>query len=288
MTDTQKYLFDLQGFLIVEDVLSDAECELAKRKIREHMEPMDKTPDGYDSNGTWQRGLRTGEPRRAVHHPDRPSQAGLRPDRNHRPQAAAGGQLQLRALERLPALRDAWRPPRRPGELPLLRARRPDSTPGSPSCRSPCRRSPRRTGGFACIPGSHKCDFHVPPEDHKRLFAIDGPLVRNIAAPKGSAIIFTETLAHGGRVLAGRRAPLRRLLQVQRPRGDLRLPALSPSPPRRPWRSSRRRSASSSTAPGRRSARRTIRTTITRRPESSGHAPRAPRTSTTWRRSISA
>ena len=52
-------------------------------------------------------------------------------------------------------------------------------------------------GGFACIPGSHKCDFRVPPEDHKRLFAIDGPLVRNIAAPKGSAIIFTETLAHG-------------------------------------------------------------------------------------------
>ena len=53
MTATQKYLFDLQGFLIVEDVLSDEECELAKRKIRERMEPMDKTPDGYDANGTW-------------------------------------------------------------------------------------------------------------------------------------------------------------------------------------------------------------------------------------------
>ena len=40
MTATQKYLFDLQGFLTVEDVLSDEECELAKRKIRERMEPM--------------------------------------------------------------------------------------------------------------------------------------------------------------------------------------------------------------------------------------------------------
>ena len=52
-------------------------------------------------------------------------------------------------------------------------------------------------GGFACIPGSHKSDFPVPAEDRARLYAVDGPLVRNIAAPKGSAIIFTETLAHG-------------------------------------------------------------------------------------------
>ena len=52
-------------------------------------------------------------------------------------------------------------------------------------------------GGFACVPGSHKSDFSVPPEDRKELFAFSGPLVRNIAAPRGAAIAFTETLAHG-------------------------------------------------------------------------------------------
>ena len=44
MTGTQKYLFDLQGFLVVEDVLTDQECETAKRKIRERMQPLRKDP----------------------------------------------------------------------------------------------------------------------------------------------------------------------------------------------------------------------------------------------------
>jgi hypothetical protein len=52
-------------------------------------------------------------------------------------------------------------------------------------------------GGFACIPGSHRSDFPVPADDREELFALGGPLVRNVAAPRGSAIVFTETLAHG-------------------------------------------------------------------------------------------
>ncbi len=55
MTATQKYLFDLQGYLLVEDVLTDEQCETAKRKITERMQPLEKTPDGYDANGTWHR-----------------------------------------------------------------------------------------------------------------------------------------------------------------------------------------------------------------------------------------
>ena len=55
MTATQKYLFDLQGYLLVEDVLTGEQCETAKRKIRERMQPLAKTPDGYDANGTWHR-----------------------------------------------------------------------------------------------------------------------------------------------------------------------------------------------------------------------------------------
>lgn len=51
-------------------------------------------------------------------------------------------------------------------------------------------------GEFVCVPDSHKSDFPVPPEDRKELFAFGGPLVRNIAVPRGAAIVFTETLAH--------------------------------------------------------------------------------------------
>ena len=56
---------------------------------------------------------------------------------------------------------------------------------------------PQDAGGFACIPGSHKSEFSVPEDERKELFAVEGPLVRNIPSPKGSAVIFTEALAHG-------------------------------------------------------------------------------------------
>ncbi|MDD9985118.1 MAG: hypothetical protein OXQ31_02470 [Spirochaetaceae bacterium] len=44
MTATQKYLCDLQGYLLVEDVLTDEECETAKHKITERMQPLEKPP----------------------------------------------------------------------------------------------------------------------------------------------------------------------------------------------------------------------------------------------------
>ena len=52
MNERQKYLFDLQGYLVIEDVLSKADCDLAIAKIKERARPMEKTPDGYDANGT--------------------------------------------------------------------------------------------------------------------------------------------------------------------------------------------------------------------------------------------
>ena len=53
MTERQKYLFDLQGYVVVEDVVSDEVCELAIEKITSNMQPVEKTPDGYEANGTW-------------------------------------------------------------------------------------------------------------------------------------------------------------------------------------------------------------------------------------------
>lgn len=50
-------------------------------------------------------------------------------------------------------------------------------------------------GGFACIPGSHKANFPLP--DQWRDLQEDPSLVRKVTGPGGSAVIFTEALAHG-------------------------------------------------------------------------------------------
>ena len=47
MNERQKYLFDLQGYLLVEDVLSPEDCDVAIEKIKARAKPMEKTPDGY-------------------------------------------------------------------------------------------------------------------------------------------------------------------------------------------------------------------------------------------------
>lgn len=49
-------------------------------------------------------------------------------------------------------------------------------------------------GGFCCIPGSHKVIYPMPPE----LFKIGGnPLVQQVPQKAGDALIFTEALTHG-------------------------------------------------------------------------------------------
>jgi hypothetical protein len=50
-------------------------------------------------------------------------------------------------------------------------------------------------GGFACVPGSHKAAFPFP-ENWKDL-SNPQPCVRPVTGPAGTAIIFTEALAHG-------------------------------------------------------------------------------------------
>ena len=54
MNERQKYLFDLQGYLVVEEVLSADDCDEAIAKIKERVQPMEKTPNGYDARGTWE------------------------------------------------------------------------------------------------------------------------------------------------------------------------------------------------------------------------------------------
>ncbi|MCV5655843.1 phytanoyl-CoA dioxygenase family protein, partial [Escherichia coli] len=50
-------------------------------------------------------------------------------------------------------------------------------------------------GGFGCIPGSHKSNYRTPPECMD--LAQPHPCMTTVRAPAGSAILFTEALAHG-------------------------------------------------------------------------------------------
>jgi ectoine hydroxylase-related dioxygenase (phytanoyl-CoA dioxygenase family) len=50
-------------------------------------------------------------------------------------------------------------------------------------------------GGFACVPGSHKSAFPFP--DAWKQLSSPHPTVRKVTGPAGSAIIFTEALVHG-------------------------------------------------------------------------------------------
>ena len=196
MTDRQKYLFDLHGFIVVEDVLTDDECDLAIEKIKERMKPMSKTPDGYDSNGTWfSTGalLDSGDPfiglidqakttavlKEIIAPKLRLESAysfvrtkGCPPFEMHG--GHAGGSVNFRYYVR--------------GNHIFT---------GLTVISFTLQKISQSDGGFACIPGSHKSDFVLPAEDRAELFQVDGPLVQNIPSPKGSAVIFTETLAHG-------------------------------------------------------------------------------------------
>ncbi len=196
MDDRQKYLFDLQGFLLIENVLSDEECEAAKRKIDGKKKPMEKTPDGYPANGMWfaAGGLfDEGEPFiKLIDHPKITDvlrdiiAPKLRLETAYSfvrlkgcPQfemhgGSAGGDVHFRYYVRGNRIYTG---------LTVVSIALQDID--------------ERDGGFACIPGSHKSEFPVPREDLKELYAHGGPLVRTIATPKGSAVIFTEALAHG-------------------------------------------------------------------------------------------
>ena len=56
-------------------------------------------------------------------------------------------------------------------------------------------------GGFACLPGSHKANYPCP--DEIRLYEAHQDRIAQIPAKAGDAILFVETLMHGGLAVDG-------------------------------------------------------------------------------------
>jgi len=196
MTDKQRYLFDLQGFLIVENVLSDEQCEQAKASIDERLHPMEKTPDGYDAKGTWHSAgglMEAGEP--FIGLIDHPAIT----DVLH---GIIGKPLRLESAYSFVRHRDC--PPfemhgGNKGGDPNFRYMVNNGRihTGLTVVSFALQEVTQADGGFACVPGSHKSEMPLSKEDRREVMTFGGPLVQNVATPKGSAVIFTECLAHG-------------------------------------------------------------------------------------------
>lgn len=54
--------------------------------------------------------------------------------------------------------------------------------------------TPRGAGGFICIPGSHKTLYPVPAQFTE---VTDNPLIKNVELTAGDVLVFTEALTHG-------------------------------------------------------------------------------------------
>jgi len=51
-------------------------------------------------------------------------------------------------------------------------------------------------GGFGCVPGSHKSNYRFPGEWRNMDEGLQ-PCIRRVTGPAGTAVIFTEALTHG-------------------------------------------------------------------------------------------
>jgi hypothetical protein len=190
MTEEEKYLFDLQGYLVVEDALTAEEVgalnAILDGKLAEHPE-REGTRFRFGNLLSW------GEPyRRLIANPRMtPYLAALlgepyRLDHDYLDVIRTGLGPIGATLHGGGANDDrtAWyryHDGRLRNGLFVVAYALKDVNPGD--------------GGFACVPASHKANLHLPKgwEDLTDL----KPCVRPVPAPAGAAILFTEALTHG-------------------------------------------------------------------------------------------
>ena len=199
MTDEERYLFDLQGFLVVEDVLGPEEV----RVLNDLLDGYDlwNQPRGHDAPldyETFDESFFHVSPPHCWDQPfldlvAHPRMAGylrellgprFRYDHGHAMFMRKGsGSLELHGGGA------PWEP------IGAYRV-----ADGAIQCGltvvayALCDVGPD-DGGFAAVPGSHKSSFPVP----RRLLdpEVSGPLLQRIPQRAGSAVIFTEALTHG-------------------------------------------------------------------------------------------
>lgn len=197
MTEHEKYLFDLQGFLVVHDALPQDQVAALNDEWDARIAALDE-PDAPNRRfgnpiawgGAW-RGL-LDNPRitsclaellgpnyRLDHNYADFIQAGLGP---------IGASLHGGSTPFDPSQYFLFRDGRMYSGLTVAAYNLKDVNPGD--------------GGFGCVPGSHKSNYPYP--DDWRDLRNPPPCAQAVPGPAGSAVIFTEALTHGTMPWLGR------------------------------------------------------------------------------------
>lgn len=198
MNDEERYLFDVQGFLLIEDVLSTGELAALNGLLDSYDLWQNKGTGRFDEIWTNDPDFITVGPahlwdepfRRLLDHPKMlpylTALAGtkFRYDHGHAllmRQGATHLRLHGGGAPFSPDCYYLVRDGTMYNGLIAVQFVLVDHLPGQ--------------GGFAAIPGSHKANFPCPREFLQ--FEKTGPWVVHVPAKAGSAIIFTEALTHG-------------------------------------------------------------------------------------------
>ncbi len=196
MNAQEKYLFDLQGFLLVENALDAAQLQTLNALVDAQLAPLGDAPTKrFGQLLSWNRLLfdlidnarlkshleEIIGPRFRLDHeyldvirPSKDGQAQLSPIGA----GLHGGSTPFDAGQYF-----TFRDGRMFNGLTVVAYNLRDVQPGD--------------GGFACVPGSHKSNYVYPGEWRDLSANETQPFVRAVTGPAGSAVIFTEALTHG-------------------------------------------------------------------------------------------
>ena len=190
MDEHELYLFDLQGFIAVEDALSADEVAELDGLLQAHIDadvPADANTWRFEYPFDWSPAVR----RLIDHDRLRPYLEtvlgeGYRLDHDY-------ADLIRHGLGPIGAMLHGGGTPHTFAEWYDFRDGRPRS--GLAVVAINLRDVNPGDGGFAAVPGSHKANYPFPAD--WRGLEVERPFVQPVTGPAGTAVIFTEALSHG-------------------------------------------------------------------------------------------
>mgnify|MGYP002832410614 FL=1 len=206
MNDKEKCLFDLQGYIMVEDVLSPAQVALANEAIDCHAASIQNRPADLSGGAAKLVGRSgRGELRQNPLTFERPWCEPFRQMLTH-PRTIAifneilGPGFRLDHGPGLIQMVSGTEGHRLHGGMTFEPSQYHHFAHGKMHC-GLCVAAWQLTdvlpgdGGFACVPGSHKANYRIPPEVTR--LEEDWGCVEQVVASAGSVVVFNEALVHG-------------------------------------------------------------------------------------------